>query len=128
ETAIMLEPNRVETHANLGKLYQALGRTDEAHGAFRTAARLDPSFTPGVEGLFDQARMLCAWDELDEIGTLYGAALRRVANGQTPAQAGPFTALSVPLPHLVQKVLTERIGEAISAPFSAAGGLPPPRA
>jgi protein O-GlcNAc transferase len=125
ETAIKLEPNRVETYANLGKLYQGLGCPNEALNAFRAAAHLNPLFTPGIEGLFDQSRMLCAWDGLEEVCTLYSAALRRIAAGQAPAKASPFTALSAPLPPLARKELVEKVSETIAAPLKDVGRLTP---
>ncbi|HEY8286744.1 MAG TPA: tetratricopeptide repeat protein [Chloroflexota bacterium] len=124
ELAIMLEPNRVETHANLGKLYQALNRAGDARDAFAAAVRLNPSFTPGVEGLFDLTRMQCAWDDLEKISDLYSAALHRIVDLGATDQASPFSALALPLSLTGQKLLVERVGEAISAPLKSVD-LPP---
>lgn len=46
ETAIAVEPNSFEAHAQLGEFLMVQGRMEEAEVAFRTVLRLQPTHTP----------------------------------------------------------------------------------
>lgn len=49
--ALSVDPNNVEIHYNLGKMYQDLGRADEAIQEYKTAIGLDPKHVPSLNNL-----------------------------------------------------------------------------
>ena len=51
ENALNADPNNVEIHYNLGKMYQDLGRIEEAEEQYKTAINLDPKHVPSLNNL-----------------------------------------------------------------------------
>jgi len=97
---------RPEAQVNMGNLYAARGMTAQAVAAYRTAAELDPAFTPAYVNHADLLR-----SQGDEAGA--EAVLRR-AIALTPRTGDVYHALGLSL------VRQKRIGEALEALEQAA--------
>lgn len=51
QNALSVDPNNVEIHYNLGKLYQDLGKFEEAEQEYKTAIQIDPKHVPSLNNL-----------------------------------------------------------------------------
>lgn len=51
QNALNVDPDNVEIHYNLGKLYQDLGQTQEAEQEYKTALRIDEKHIPSLNNL-----------------------------------------------------------------------------
>lgn len=89
-------PRRTDIHANLGNLFSATGRFEDAETSYSTALRIDTTFRPARLGLarallrggkhqcaLHEAEQLVAADESDsEAWTVLGTALRELGRDE----------------------------------------------